>query len=98
MAAVRRRGAGQNHRQLLCRDWHCAAAFAMNDGNRRAPVALAGNAPVAQPPRDVRFAEALLFRMSDDRLFRLCGRQAVEWAGSVEHAVALPGSLHAFRD
>ena len=39
---------GENHRQILFRDGHRAALRTVDDRNRRTPVALAGNTPVAQ--------------------------------------------------
>ncbi len=38
----------QHHGQVFFRHWYVAAAGAMNDGDRAAPVALARDAPVAQ--------------------------------------------------
>ncbi len=43
---------GQDDRQLVARDRNRAAALAMDDRDRRAPVALARNAPVAQAVLD----------------------------------------------
>ena len=40
----------QYHRQIFFRHRHGTVLVAMDDGNRRAPIALTANAPVAQPP------------------------------------------------
>ena len=55
---------GQAHRQLVVRHRHRAAGVAMDDRDRAAPVALAGHAPVAQPPVGQALADAQLFQLS----------------------------------
>ena len=53
-------GLGQQDRQVLLGDGHRAAGLAVDDRDRRAPVALAADQPVAQPVDDRRLALALL--------------------------------------
>ena len=76
---------GQFHRQILFRDRNRAAVVAINNRNRRTPVTLAGNAPVAQS--EISFALTFLvffqrFRNSCKSLFR---GQAVKRAGIFQH-------------
>ena len=71
---------GQQHRQLVLGHGHDAAALAVDDRDRAAPVALPREAPVAQPVRDGRRAAPLLREPVDDRALGLVGRQPVERA------------------
>ena len=48
------RSSRQHHRQLVVRHRHVAADSAVDDRDRATPVALARNAPVAQPPVSLR--------------------------------------------
>ena len=48
----------QAHRKLIVRTGNDAVFFAVDHGNRRAPVALARNAPIFQPISDFGRAEA----------------------------------------
>ena len=48
----------QRDRQIGLRHRHRAAGFAMDDRDRAAPIALARNAPVAQPEIDLALAAA----------------------------------------
>src|SRR3546814_11467352 len=50
----------------------------MDEGDRRAPIALARNAPVAQAPHGRALAPALMFGARDDRGFGFVDRHAVE--------------------
>src|SRR5437763_1366619 len=50
----------QQHRQIALGHRHVAARWAMDDRNRRAPVALAADAPVAQAPGRLLAAERLV--------------------------------------
>src|SRR5690606_12992259 len=50
---------GQHHGQVFFGHGHRAAAVAVDDGDGRAPVALARNAPVAQAPGGLLLAQAL---------------------------------------
>ena len=58
-AAVGHAVLGQHDRQVLLRHRHRAARLAMDDRDRRAPVALARDAPVAQAVRRALLAQAL---------------------------------------
>ena len=48
----------QHHRQVFFRHGHRAMFLAMDDGNRRAPVALPAHAPIAQTPGGFFLAQA----------------------------------------
>ena len=61
-AAIRHEIFGQHDRQVLLRHGHRAAVVAVDDRDRRAPVALARNAPVAQAPAHLLLAAALRVR------------------------------------
>ena len=64
---------GKQHRQLVVGDGNDPAALAVDDGDRAAPVALAGEQPVAQPVVDRGLAAALARQPLDDRPRRLGG-------------------------
>ena len=49
----------QHHGQRIFRHRHRAMLIAMDDGDGRAPVALAADTPVAQAPGRLLFAQAL---------------------------------------
>ena len=85
--AVRHQVLGQAHGQVLFLFGHVAALRAVHDRNRAAPVALARNAPVAQPPLDMLLAEALRLKIRGDRVDRRLEIQAVVLAGIDERAV-----------
>ncbi len=72
---------GQHDRQLVARHRHRAAVRAMDDRDRRAPVALARDAPVAQAILDGAVAPARRFGAADDFGRGLLGRQPVEELG-----------------
>ena len=79
----------QQHRQVLLRHRHDAALVAVDHGDGRAPVALAGDEPVAQLVAHGALAPALLLQVLGDGLF--CPRTlggAVEAAG-VDHLARL---------
>jgi hypothetical protein len=57
---------GQHHRQLVVGHRHRAAAVAVDDGDRAAPVALARDAPVAQAPLHLLFTDALGCQVGGD--------------------------------
>ena len=82
---------GQAHRQLRVRHRHGAAAGAMDDRDRAAPVALPGDAPVAQPPVHHALAGTQLLQPLDRRLAAGLGGKAVEEAGIDQRAVAVMG-------
>ena len=80
---------GQQNGQLLFRDGQLAAGRAVNDRDRRAPVALAADEPVAQPVADPADAFAGLLEPGDELVDRLAAVwQAVERAG-VDHRAGL---------
>ena len=58
---------GQPHRQLVERDRHDAVRVAVDDRDRRAPVALAADQPVAEPVVDRGLAAALVLEHGHDR-------------------------------
>ena len=58
---------GQHHRQLLARHRHDAANAAVDDRDRRAPITLAADAPVAQPVDGGALAPALALGAVDHR-------------------------------
>ena len=72
----------QQHWQVVLRDGHGAAVVAVDDRNRRAPVALARNEPVAHPVLNGPLAPALRLDEIGDALLRLDAGQAVELAGA----------------
>ena len=72
---------GKQDRELRFRDRHFTAFRAMDDGDRRPPVALTGNQPVAKPVVDRRAANALFFQPAADRLLEFGRGQAVPCAG-----------------
>src|SRR3546814_18148867 len=57
---------------------HHAARRTMNERDRRAPVTLARNAPVAQAPHGRALAPALMLGARDDGRFGFVDRHAVE--------------------
>ncbi len=87
--AVRDQVFRQHHRQVLLGHRHHAAVVAVDDGNRRAPVALAAHAPVAQAPGRLLLAQA----GGDDQFGharnRILHAEAVERAGFDAHAALL---------
>ena len=78
----------QDHREILLRDRHRAAAVTINDRDRRAPVSLAGDAPVVEPVPHHALARALRFQPPDDRGEPIGHGPAVEFA-----RVDQPGAL-----
>ena len=69
---------GQRHRQLVLGDRHEAVALAVDDRDRAAPVALAGDQPVAQAVVDRRVPAPLVLEPRDDPRQRLAVAEAVE--------------------
>jgi hypothetical protein len=57
---------GQGDGQVLLGHRHHAANLAMDEGDRRAPIALARNAPVAQAPHGLALAPAFGLGLGDD--------------------------------
>ena len=76
---------GQQDRQVLLRHRHQAAAIAVDHRDRRAPVALAGEQPVAQAVVDRPVPAPLLVEPVDDRVLGLDRRHAGEVARVDEH-------------
>ncbi len=85
---------GQHHRQLVARHPDRPALIAMDDRDRRAPIALARNAPVAQAILGLALAPAGGFGALDDLGGCLVGRQAVEEVRIDRDAVAGLGLDH----
>ncbi len=78
----------QGHRQLGARHRHDAAALAVDDRDRAAPVALARHAPVAQTVGHPALAVALAGQPVDHPALGAGHVQAVEEAGIEQPAVA----------
>ncbi len=92
-AAVGNQVFGQDDRQVFFRHRHRAAVIAVDDGNRRAPVALAAHAPVAQAPGGALLAQAFGGEQFGDFVHRVFVGQAVEIARVDAHRalfVAIP--------
>src|SRR5690606_26840143 len=79
-AAVGDQFFGQDHGQVLFGDGDRAAVFAMDDGDGRAPVALARDAPVAQTESGLFFAQAGGGQVGGDGGHGLFVAQAVVFA------------------
>ena len=89
--AVRHEVLGQHHRELGVGHRHVAAARAVDDRDRRTPVALARDAPVAQPPLDLLVAETLGLEVGRDRVRGVLVVEPVVLAGVHADAVLLVG-------
>ncbi len=83
----------QDHGELVFRHRHRAAASAVDDRDRAAPVALAGDPPVAQAVVDLGVALAVFFKVRGDGVEGMGRAQAVERAGMDQHALVGEGSL-----
>src|SRR5437016_5161398 len=90
-AAVRHAIFGQDYRQILFRHRDVAAVVAMDDRNRRAPITLARNAPVAQAVGDFLLAQAVGGEVGGDRVDGFLIAHAVVFAGIDAAAVFLVG-------
>ena len=86
-AAVRHEVFGQHDRQLVVRHGLHAAVAAVDQRDRAAPVALARNAPVAQPEVHAALAAALRLEQLRERVERLVEVEAVELPGIDQRAV-----------
>ena len=71
----------QQHRQLFLRHRHRTAGIAIDDGDRRSPVPLPGDAPVVQAIIHRRRGAAPFLEPRHDGLFRLWHRHAREVRG-----------------
>src|SRR3546814_18803372 len=69
---------GQGDGKLVLRNRHRAAGGAMEEGDRRPPIALARHAPVAQAPHRRPLAPTVLRGPRDDRGLGLVGAHAVQ--------------------
>ena len=78
---------GQLDGQFLFGNELLAAFVAVNDGNRRTPIALARDEPIAQTIVDLAPAKALLDRLFNNRRERLVHLHAVELRRVHEDAV-----------
>ncbi len=83
-------GLGQAHRQVGVGHGHDPVDRAVDDRERRAPVALAADQPVAQPVGDLGLGLAGGRELLDDRLAAVVGRHPVEPAAVDE---ALTGGV-----
>ena len=77
----------QLDRQILLGDRQRAAFVAVDDRDRRAPVALSGDQPVSQAVIDLEIAFAAVFQHLGDRVARVIHLHAVELLGIDQHAV-----------
>ena len=89
--AVRNAVHGQHHRQVLLRHGHRAVLGAVDDGNRRAPVALAAHTPVAQAPCGFFLSQAQSGQVSGYSVHTGFEGQAIVFAGVDGHARAFFG-------
>src|SRR5207247_5985901 len=81
------RDEGELDREIALRRGHRPAAIAIDDRDRRAPVALARDAPVVQAVLHLGGGEAPRLQPRDDAPAPLAARQAVELPGIHEPAV-----------
>ena len=75
----------KNHRQLVVRHRLRTVLCAVHDRDRRAPVALARNAPVAQAPGGFLFAEVLCNQPVSNFVYCFALRQIVQAGAGVEY-------------
>ena len=75
---------GEDHRQILLGHRHRAAVVAVDDRNRRPPVALPRDAPIMQPVVDDRLGETFGRKRLGDGALGLLPRHSVE-TGAVDH-------------
>ena len=81
----------QHHGQILLGHGHIAAAFAMDDGNGAAPIALARNAPIAQAVLGFRFTRACGLQFCADGIKGSLKIQTVKLAAVNQFAVFFVG-------
>ena len=82
---------GQRDGQAVLGRGHHAAALAVDEGDRRAPVALARDAPVAQAPDGLATAAPLILDAADDFALGVLDFHPVEEVRVDEHALARLG-------
>ncbi|ABA48399.1 hypothetical protein BURPS1710b_3452 [Burkholderia pseudomallei 1710b] len=87
--AVRHEILRQHDGQVLLRHRHVAARRAVDDRDRRAPVALARDAPVTQSVGDLLVAEAARLQLGRDRVDGRVVREAVVLAAVHAHGARL---------
>ena len=80
-AAVRNQALGQDDRQVFFRDRHRPARLAVDDRDRRAPVALARDTPIAQAVLHLLVAQTFELQVSGDRIGGSLVAEAVVLAG-----------------
>src|ERR1043166_2118257 len=68
---------GQHNGQILFRNWNGSTLRAMDERNRRAPVTLARDAPVAQSERRLFFAQTQRGQIRGDRIDGIAIAEAV---------------------
>ncbi len=89
---------GQDHRQLVLGHRHDTAPLTVDEGDRAAPVALTGHAPVAQAVVDRRLPAPFRLERLDDRARTVGRRQPVEAAGVDELPVLVDHDLRGQRE
>ena len=86
----------QHDRQLVVGHGHDAVALAVNHRNRRAPVALTRDAPIAQLVGDRALPEPVSFGVLGHPPIRFFGRQAAPLAGVDRSGPRFVGVFHLF--
>ena len=80
---------GQQDGQVFLGHGHCAIVGAVDHGNRRTPIALAADAPIAQLVGDGGFTEAVFLGVLRHLRDRFLAGQAAKFAGVDQQAVGL---------
>ena len=80
---------GQHYGQIFFWHWHCTMLIAVDDGDWRAPVALAAHAPVAQAPGGFLLAQAQVGQRSSHRVYGFHKGQSTEHIGVHCHTALL---------
>ena len=84
----------QFNREIFFRDKDIAAMRAVNDRDRAAPIALAGNKPVTQTVVYFAFADAHIFEFLGDGFTGFSGFQTVKFRRVHKDAVSIIGFIH----
>ncbi len=79
---------GQDHGQLVLGDGHDAACIAVDERDRRPPIALARNAPITQPPHGRAPAPAFPLGARDDLRLRVGHAHAIKEIAVDDHPFA----------